>query len=406
MADSSWNMTTANITAEEVTLDLLNNLIPALLKVFMVVLVGYLFGRTNLYPKEAARNIAKLCGDLLLPVYVFNTMASISVTPEAWDFLYAVMIAKAFVFFMILILVLVTDRARGRVGRAAISAVFCTQSNDFAMGIPIFQVIYNTTNPGYRFLLYIVAPVNFLILNPIAFVLMEFSRRKGVGKGFNCNIIGSVFKQVFSSPLVIMTIAGVLLRLLLWQPASDLAWYSDYIEPVLDVISQAFTGCALFSLGLLIVGKFVLLRKNSAVKPIVFILVKSLVLPIIIKFVIDILAPGNPSLSTAGFLYGIFPTAPGVFTYCLHYSMSADMVALSMVLGTLASAPLMLGMGSMVAIATDPNFDIGSFAAAVPYFKMVPAVCCVQSPFIVFGVRPLAGFPAHRVADRVVSGLE
>jgi len=378
MSDSLSNFTptTANTTAS-VTLDLLENLIPALLKVFLVVLVGYIFGRTGLYPKDAARNIAKLCGDLLLPVYVFNAMASISVTPEAWDFFYAVLISKSCVFFMILFLGLAVDRARGRVGRAAISAVFCTQSNDFAMGIPIFQVIYTTTNPGYRFFFYIVAPISFMILNPIAFVLMEFSRRRATGGGFKCNIIGSVFKQVLTSPLVVMTFAGVLLRLLLWQPASDLEWYSGYIEPVFDVISQAFTGCALFSLGLLIVGKFVLLKRNSPVKPIMFILVKSLVLPIILKFVIDLLAPGNTSLSTAGFLYGIFPTAPGVFTYCLHYSMSADMVALSMVLGTIASAPLMLGMGSMVAIATDPDFDINTFGAAVPYFKMIPAILSI-----------------------------
>ena len=167
------------------------------------------------------------------------------------------------------------------------------------------------------------APVSFLLLNPIAFIFMEFSRRKGEGKGFNCNIIGSVLKQIFSTPLVIMTILGVVFRLLLWQPASDLEWYSDYIEPVFDVISQAFTGMALFSLGLLIVGKFVLLKKNSAVKPTLFILVKSLVLPILIKLFIDFLAPDNPSLSTAGFLYGIFPTQPGVFT-CVRQQPKLD----------------------------------------------------------------------------------
>ena len=168
MSDGHFdNMTTANTTSESVTLDLLENLIPALLKVFMVVLIGYVFGRTGIYPTGAARNLAKLCGELLLPVYAFNAMASISVTPEAWDFLYAVIISKTTVFLAILVLVLCVDRARGRIGRAAISAVFCTQSNDFALGIPIFQVIYSTTNPGYRFLLYIVAPVNYMFLNPI-----------------------------------------------------------------------------------------------------------------------------------------------------------------------------------------------------------------------------------------------
>ena len=40
------------------------------------------------------------------------------------------------------------------------------------------QVLYAVTNPGYIYFLYIVAPVNLVVLNPIAFVLMEYSRKK------------------------------------------------------------------------------------------------------------------------------------------------------------------------------------------------------------------------------------
>ena len=78
---------------------------------------------------------------------------------------------------------------------------------------------------------------------------------------------------------------------------------------------------------------------------IIFILVKSLVLPILLKLVLDVLSD-DPNLSTAGFLYGIIPTASGVFTYCLQFGMNPDLIAISMVLGTIASAPLMLALVS------------------------------------------------------------
>lgn len=218
------NSTTANSTSDSVTLELLENLIPALLKTFVVILIGYIFGRTGMYPKEASRNIGRLCSDLLLPVYIFTAMASIDVAPDCWTFLYSVLISKVCIFTLILVLVLLVDRARGHIGRAAISAVFCTQSNDLALGIPIFMVLYTNTNTEYRYLLYIVAPINFMLLNPIAFMLMEFSRRQRQGKQFTCSIISSVLQQVFTSPMVVMTLAGILLRLVLWQPASEIEW--------------------------------------------------------------------------------------------------------------------------------------------------------------------------------------
>lgn len=374
-SNSALNVSTAAPTNDTVdaTAELLQNLIPALMKTFLVILAGYIFGKTDLYPKENAGAIGRLCGTLLLPVSMFNAMATLVVTEEAWQFLYAVAICKGSIFFVVLGVLLLVDRKVGRTGRAAIWSVFSTQSNDFALGLPIFQVLYQQTNPGYIYFLYIVAPVNLVVLNPIAFILMEYSKKKADGKKFDCKSVGMVLKRVFTNPLVLLTFLGLILRLALWEPASNQSWYADYVEVVLDVVSSAFTGCALFSLGLLIVGKFQLLKKNSPIQMIMFILVKSLLLPIMMKLILDVLNPGNSSLSTAGFLYGIIPTASGVFTYCLQFGMNPDIIAISMVIGTIASAPLMLALGSMVAIATDPTFDFATFGAAAPFFKMIPA---------------------------------
>ena len=188
---------------------------------------------------------------------------------------------------------------------------------------------------------------------------------------------------------------------------------------MLDVIATAFTGCALFSLGLLIVGKFKLLQHGSPLKPILFIMVKSVMLPVVLKLVLDLLSPDDSTLSTAGFLYGIIPTAAGVFTYCMQvrwfivdyqlhctatfrqccsfqtsladvssvffrphilvqFGQSPDLVAVAMVIGTIASAPLMLGLGAMVAVATDPNFVVSTIQHVVP---CVRAVCLLPCSF-------------------------
>jgi hypothetical protein len=142
------NLTTGNGTAANgATAQLLEGLIPALLKTFLVILVGFVFGATGLYPTENAGAIGRLCGTLLLPVTVFNAMATLIVTPDAFTFLYAVLICKAGLFVLVLVGLLIFDRSKGVIGRAAIWAVFCTQSNDFALGLPIFEVLY-ATEPG------------------------------------------------------------------------------------------------------------------------------------------------------------------------------------------------------------------------------------------------------------------
>jgi hypothetical protein len=53
---------------------------------------------------------------------------------------YAVAICKGGIFFIVLGIMLVVDRLPGNIGRAAIWSVFSTQSNDFALGLPIFNV--------------------------------------------------------------------------------------------------------------------------------------------------------------------------------------------------------------------------------------------------------------------------
>lgn len=55
-------------------------------------------------------------------------------------------------------------------------------------------------------------------------------------------------------------------------------------------------------------------------------------------------------LSTFGFLYGTFPSAPTVFMVACQYNQDADLIASSMVASTFISAPLMFMSAKMIAI--------------------------------------------------------
>lgn len=58
-----------------------------------------------------------------------------------------------------------------------------------------------------------------------------------------------------------------------------------------------------------------------------------IVLPVISREVVNILKAGSNSsetldLSTYGFFYGTFPTAPGVFVFATQYLIDVDLVSI------------------------------------------------------------------------------
>jgi predicted permease len=154
-------------------------LVPAICQVFFVILLGYILGTTGAVSVQHAGPLAQICGTVLLPISVFTAMISLDVSPQAWQFLGGILIVKALTFALVIALVLATDRSMLRYGAAGVRAIFCTQSNDFAFGLPIFLAIFSS-HTEYKSFLYVVAPISLVLLNPIGFMLMEITRHKMV----------------------------------------------------------------------------------------------------------------------------------------------------------------------------------------------------------------------------------
>lgn len=94
-----------------------------------------------------------------------------------WLFLLAILISKCIVFFAVGIVSLLMTRPLN-FGRAGILSIFCTQSNDFAIGSPIVNALYHHAHPEYATYLYLMAPLSLAILNPIGYIFLELSSVK------------------------------------------------------------------------------------------------------------------------------------------------------------------------------------------------------------------------------------
>ena len=265
-------------------------------------------------------------------------------------FFIAITIAKSTIFILVGLLEFIVHSPKN-LSRASIFAIFCTQTNDFGMGLPILNAVYGQNHP-FVGLLYLVAPISLLILNPIGFVLMEADRNKSENtyKIFErFKLIINVFKGLLMNPVIFMTFLGIIAN----------NFYNGNIPNILskflDALGSAFTALAPFTLGLSITGKLGNIR-SQVFKPILALVVtKSILTPIITHICVNqmsamLTGSSNPALSNFGFLYGTFPTALGVDSYARQYDVSPDLISAAIVICTVLSAPLMYISASILTV--------------------------------------------------------
>uniref|UniRef100_A0A1B6CSN7 DEP domain-containing protein n=1 Tax=Clastoptera arizonana TaxID=38151 RepID=A0A1B6CSN7_9HEMI len=330
----------------------LDNLYPALLQCFAVILCGYLAGKWKIVTQDQCTGLNTFVGTFCLPSLIFMSLALLDLSSVNWYFLVSVLIAKAIVFVSVMAITLLIARPFSP-GRSGLFAIFCTQSNDFAIGFPIVAAIYQKTHPEYISYIYLLAPVNLVILNPFAFVLMEFHKQKTLLPGENdmttVKMIKSILQSIATNPVVFMTLFGMLANIVCNHTLPIV------VSEILNVFGSAFIGTALFLLGLRMVDKVGRPTGIALLVPGILIAVKLIALPLIIREVVNLVLHSSGSsaqetqeMSTYGFLYGTFPSAPGVFVYATRYALDIDLIASSMVACTIVSAPLMFASAKMV----------------------------------------------------------
>ncbi|KAB1278545.1 Integral membrane protein GPR155 [Camelus dromedarius] len=320
----------------------ITRLFPALLECFGIVLCGYIAGRANLITSTQAKGLGNFVSRFALPALLFKNMVVLNFSNVDWSFLYSILIAKASVFFIVCVLTLLVARPDSRFSKAGLFPIFATQSNDFALGYPIVEALYQTTYPEYLQYIYLVAPISLMMLNPIGFIFCEIQKWKDTQNASQnkVKIVGLGLLRVLQNPIVFMVFIGIAFNFILDQKVPV------YMENFLDGLANSFSGSALFYLGLTMVGKIKKLKKSAFVVLILLITAKLLVLPLLCREMVELLDKGDSgvnhtSLSNYAFLYGVFPVAPGVAIFATQFNMEVEIITSGMVISTFVSAPIM-----------------------------------------------------------------
>ncbi len=183
-------------------------------------------------------------------------------------------------------------------------------------------------------------------------------------------IVKKTLWSTVSNPIVFMTFIGLIVNFIFSQKIPSI------IEPILTTLSSAFSAISLFYLGMSMVGRIRNLTFSAVAIMLVLIFVKSIFFPLITREMVllisglktnlnvtsQVVEEENKDLSTFGFLYGTFPSAPGLLASIVRFkAVQQDLLSSAIVFGTLASAPLMMTSGKMISLQyfnyTSNSFD-------------------------------------------------
>uniref|UniRef100_A0A8C9BCU3 Uncharacterized protein n=1 Tax=Phocoena sinus TaxID=42100 RepID=A0A8C9BCU3_PHOSS len=327
----------------------ITRLFPALLECFGIVLCGYIAGRANVITSTQAKGLGNFVSRFALPALLFKNMVVLNFSNVDWSFLYSILIAKASVFFIVCVLTLLVASPDSRFSKAGLFPIFATQSNDFALGYPIVEALYQTTYPEYLQYIYLVAPISLMMLNPIGFIFCEMQRWKDTPNASQnkVKIVGLGLLHVLQNPIVFMVFIGIAFNFILDQKVPV------YMENFLDGLANSFSGSALFYLGLTMqMMLFLFLQPGAATS---------------VPRNGGTLDKGNSvvnhaSVSNYAFLYGVFPVAPGVAIFATQFNMEVEIITSGMVISTFVSAPIMYVSAWLL---TFPTMDPKPLAYAI-----------------------------------------
>ena len=123
----------------------ISNLFPTIGRIFVVIILGYMLGKFKVITQNSASAIGAIAGKIALPALLLQNMAILDLTQINWRFMAGMLIARSLVFVGVFVITLTFTRPVD-IGKPAILAIFSTQSNDFALGLPIGKLILHTNS--------------------------------------------------------------------------------------------------------------------------------------------------------------------------------------------------------------------------------------------------------------------
>ncbi len=349
----------------------------AIAKTIIIIFLGFILTKKKVFPAGTGKTLTKVVMTVALPCLAFTGFMSdftaASGAEAIFNFIFGFVIYIFFIFFSKLLFIWVKDKTK----RQVLCVLFAFGSTTF-FAQPLIQAIYgnqayndsNMLNIAYRVFLY-------------SYAYMAIA---GVKMGENENVtFGSICKKTFCNPVIIATLAGLILwalqaipgvkivptdwlsggnsetKVAFWRVDVTLPWFYQ-VAKTLGSLSSPLVwlaiGCTLGNASI----------KEAATDKLAWIysVLKVFLAPLIVLVLLVLVeligkACGYPELVTASTLQSslmmwMVPPATVAVAYCINFDKEKQLASNTSVIATLLAVPGIVVWILILTVLTSTGF--------------------------------------------------
>ncbi len=307
-------------------------IINVVLPVFGIMLAGYLFGRFRVLGDANSEALNRFVYYGALPALIFIGLARVgSGDPINWNFV-AVFGLSLLASFALAIAVAVFVFPN-RLGALALNGLSANFSNAGYMGIPLLITAFGDAG---RLPAILGAVMMVIVVMPVGIVIIELDLSRGTGP---LRILRHVTRAVVLNPLVLAGVAGVLVSVTGLPLPKAVATFCD-------ILGAAAGPCALFAIGLFMVGRSL----RSGLGEVSWLVVIKLVIhPAIAWWLAFHVFTMPPVWAASVVILAALPTGALVFVLAQQYNIylqrSTSVILLSTVFSVVTLSVLFVALG-------------------------------------------------------------
>lgn len=287
------------------------------LPVFVLILIGYLCGRSGKLGASASTELNRFVVWLALPAQLFNFAAG-----SGWQSLWQPGFIAAFLLscLSVFVLVLFVSWHYGKdLAAASFNGLSASYSNTGYMGIPLCLLALGQDGLAPA----IISTFIVFIMFALATILIEVGM---LAHKKSHEIVFSVLKSLCTNPLLIAPVAG-----LLWA-SSGLSLY-DPAAQVISFLAAAATPCALVSIGLFLMQKSDAAPSQAWGISFAKLFIQPLIAWVIAEPILDL-----PSMwVSAIIILSALPTGTGPFMLAQYYKADGSVISRVVLITTVGS---------------------------------------------------------------------
>jgi len=279
------------------------------LPVFAIIAVGWAAGRAGLLGEASSEALNRFVYWVALPAMLFRAMATVDLAVVFnWSYIAAFVGAVAVVWVATMVVARVFFRCSP--AEAALHGLNSTYGNSGYMGLPLVLAAFGE---AAAVPVIVVVVINTALMVGVAIVLIELGQMRGPdGRGVDlAGVLRHLGRALVRNPMLIGPLAGLVWAALGWSLPVPLDTFTG-------ILGAAAGPCALFSIGLFMVGK-TLSEGRAEVGAMT--VAKLVIHPLVTAAFVFLIFPTEPLWALVAVLLAALPTGTGGFVLAQAYGL-------------------------------------------------------------------------------------